>query len=89
MLPQNGPHSNMKPTPMILVDKFLLPVGADDAQRQAIVRQRMRKCRAGISGRVVAVARGETGWVEQSGNKDGVIYFGVIERHFSPSKRRR
>jgi hypothetical protein len=39
---------------MILVDKFLLPADADDAQRQAIVHQRMRKCR-GVSGRVIAV----------------------------------
>ena len=72
---------------MILVDKFLLPADADDAQRQAIVHQRMRKCR-GISGRVIAVARGDAGWMPQTGNKDGVIYFGVIERRFSPSPPR-
>jgi hypothetical protein len=48
----------------------------------------MRKCR-GISGRVIAVARGEAGWMPQTGNKDGVIHFGVIERHFSPSQRHR
>jgi hypothetical protein len=59
---------------VILTEKFLLPPNIDDAQRQAIVRQRMRKCRAGISGRVVAVARGEAGWMPQTGNKDGVIY---------------
>jgi hypothetical protein len=31
---------------MILTEKFLLPADADDAQRQAIVRQWMRKRRA-------------------------------------------
>jgi hypothetical protein len=72
---------------MILVDKFLLPADADDAQRQTIVHQRMRKCR-GISGRVVAVARGEAGWMPQTGSEDGVIYFGVIERQCSPSPPR-
>jgi hypothetical protein len=45
----------------------------------------MRKRRGGINSRVIAVARGETGWVEQSGNTDGTVYFGVIERQCSPS----
>ena len=69
---------------MILIDKFLLPPNIDDAQRQAIVHQRMRKCR-GISGRVIAVARGEAGWMPQTGNTGETVYFGVIERRFSPS----
>jgi hypothetical protein len=69
---------------MILVDKFLLPADADDAQRQAIVHQRMRKCR-GVSGRVIAVLPGEDGWVRQLGNTGEAVYFGVIERRFSPS----
>jgi hypothetical protein len=69
---------------VILTEKFLLPPNIDDAQRQAIVHQRMRKCR-GISGRVIAVFPGEDGWVRQRGNTDEAVYFGVIERRFSPS----
>ena len=85
----NPSHALTKSTPVILTEKFLLPPNIDDAQRQATVRQRMHKRRGGISGRVIAVARGETGWVEQSGNTDGTVYFGVIERHFDPSPRHR
>ena len=70
---------------MILTEKFLLPPNIDDAQRQAIVHKRVRRRRSGISGRVVAVLPGEDGWIRQLGNKDGVIYFGVIERQCSPS----
>jgi len=69
---------------VILTEKFLLPPNINDAQRQAIVHQRMRKCR-GISGRVIAVARGEAGWMPQTGNTGETVYFGVIERRFSPS----
>jgi hypothetical protein len=69
---------------MILVEKFLLPPGIDDAERRALVHKRVRKLR-GISGRIIAVLPGEDGWVRQVGNADGVVYFGVIERHFTPS----
>ena len=68
---------------MILTEKFLLPPNIDDAQRRAIVRKRMRRRRGG-SGRVIAVFPGEDGWVLQAGNANGAVYFGVIERQFSP-----
>jgi len=70
---------------MILTEKFLLPPNLDDAERQAIVDKRVRKCH-GVNGHVVAVLPGESGWVQQLGNKDGAVYFGVVERRFnSPS----
>jgi len=69
---------------MILSEKFLLPANIDDAQRQAIVRKRMRRRRGG-SGRVIAVFPGEDGWVPQAGNGVGTVYFGVIERQCCPS----
>jgi hypothetical protein len=69
---------------MILTEKFLLPADADDTQRQAIVRQRARKLR-GVSGRVIAIFPGEDGWVRQLGNKNGTIFFGVVERRCSSS----
>jgi len=84
----NPPHALAKSAPMILTEKFLLPPNIDDAQRQAIVHQRMRKCR-GINGRVIAVFPGEDGLVRQLGNTDETTYFGVIEHRFSPSQRRR
>jgi hypothetical protein len=69
---------------MVLVDKFLLPPNIDDAQRSSIVSAWVRK-RRGISGRVIAIAPGEDGWVRQLGNKDGIVYYGVVERQCSPS----
>jgi hypothetical protein len=69
---------------MILTEKFLLPAGADDAQRQAIVHARVRK-RRGINSRIIAVFPGEDGWVRQLGNTNGVVYFGIVERQCSPS----
>jgi len=68
---------------MILVDKFLLPPNIDDAQRSSIVSSWVRK-RRGISGRVIVVSPGEDGWVRQLGNRDRAVYFGVVERRFSP-----
>jgi len=73
---------------MILVERYLLPPGRTEEERLAIVRERVRK-RRGVSGRVIAVFPGEDGWVRRLGNKDGVAYFGVIERHCSPSLPRR
>jgi len=73
---------------MILVERYLLPPGRTEEERLAIVRERVRK-RRGVSGRVIAVFPGEDGWVRRLGNKDGVVYFGVIERHCSPSLPRR
>jgi hypothetical protein len=67
---------------MILTERFLLPAGVDDAERQTLVHKRVRK-RHGV-GRVIAVFPGEDGWVRQLGNTDGVVYFGVIERQFNP-----
>jgi hypothetical protein len=52
-------------TALIFTEKFLLPANTDDAQRQAIVRERIRK-RRGVSGRIIAVFPGEDGWVEPS-----------------------
>ena len=69
---------------MILTEKFLLPPNIDDAERQAIVHKRVRR-RHGVNGRIIAVLPGEDGGVRQVGNKDGTIYFGVIERQCSPS----
>ena len=69
---------------MILTERFLLPPNIDDAQRDAIVRKRMRRRRGGSNGRVVAVFPGEDGWVLQAGNANGAVYFGVIERRFDP-----
>src|SRR5262249_44526527 len=69
---------------MILVERYLLSPGRTEEERLAIVRERVRK-RRGASGRVIAVFPGEDGWVRRLGNKDGVAYFGVIERHCSPS----
>ena len=69
---------------MILTERFLLPPNIDDAQRHAIVRKRMRRRRGGSNGRVIAVFPGEDGWVPQAGNANGAVYFGVIERQFSP-----
>lgn len=72
---------------MILTERFLLPPNIDDTQRQAIVHKRVRK-RRGINGRargrIIAVLPGEDGWVRQVGNANGTVYFGVIERQFSP-----
>ena len=67
---------------MILTEKFLLPPGINDAERQTLVHKRVRK-RHGV-GRIIAVLPGEDGWVRQLGNADGVLYFGVIERQFDP-----
>lgn len=69
---------------MILTEKFLLPPNIDDAQRRAIVSQRVRKRRAS-GGHIIAAFPGEDGWVRQLGNADGVVYFGVIERQCGPS----
>ena len=69
---------------MILVEQYLLPPGRTEEKRLAIVRERVRK-RRGVSGRVIAVFPGEDGWVRQLGNKDGIVYFGVVERQCSPS----
>jgi hypothetical protein len=68
---------------MILTERFLLPPGIDDAQRRAIVHKRLRR-RHGVSGRIIAIVRGEAGWIQQAGNADGTVYFGVIERRFDP-----
>jgi len=68
---------------MILTERFLLPAGIDDAQRQAIVHKRLRR-RHGISGRIIAILPGEDGWVRQIGNANDTVYFGVIERQFDP-----
>ena len=70
---------------MILTERFLLPPNIDDAQRDAIVRKRMRRRRGGSNGRVVAVFPGEDGWVLQAGNANDAVYFGVIERRFDPA----
>lgn len=69
--------------PMILIDRFLLPPNLSDAQRQAIVSKWARK-RRGMNSRIVAVLPGEDGWIHQLGNKDGTVYFGVVERRLSP-----
>ena len=73
---------------MIFTERFLLPCGRAEEERLAIVRERVRK-RRGVSGRVIAVFPGEDDWVRQLGNKDGVVYFGVIEHQCSPSLPRR
>lgn len=73
---------------MIFTKRFLLPCGRTEEERLAIVREWVRK-RRGASGRVIAVFPGKDGWVRRLGNKDGVVYFGVIERHCSPSLPRR
>ena len=73
---------------MILVERYLLPPGRTEEERLAIVREQVRK-RRGANGRVIAVFPGEDGWVRQLSNKDGIVYFGVVERHCSPSLPRR
>lgn len=47
------------------------------------MHKRVRR-RHAISSRIIAIARGEAGWIQQAGNQDETIYFGVIERQFSP-----
>jgi len=69
---------------MILTERFLLPPNIDDAQRRTIVRKRTRRRRGSVNSRIIAILPGEDGWVQQVGNADGVIYFGVIERRFDP-----
>src|SRR5262249_54864350 len=45
-------------TPLTLTERFLLPPNIDEAQRQAIVHKRLRRCHS-VSGRVIAVFPGE------------------------------
>jgi hypothetical protein len=73
---------------MIFTERFLLPCRRTKEERLAIVREWVRK-RRGASGRVIAVFPGEDGWVRQLGNKEGIVYFGVVERQCSPSLPRR
>jgi hypothetical protein len=73
---------------MIFTERFLLPCGRTEEERLAIVREWVRK-RRGASGRVIAIFPGEDGWVRQLGNKEGIVYFGVVERQCSPSLPRR
>ena len=68
---------------MIVIERKLLPPALDAAQRTMAMQEWMRR-RRGENGRVVAVVRGQDGWVEQRGNADGVIHFAVIERRCHP-----
>ena len=73
---------------MILIEKKLLPPALDEAQRIAAMREWMRQ-RRGENGHIVAVVRGQEGWVRQLGNENGVIHFAVIERRCRPSLPRK
>ena len=69
---------------VILIEKKLLPPSLDEAQRTAAMRAWMHQRRGG-NGHVVAVVRGQEGWVRQLGNDDGVVHYAVIERRCRPA----
>ena len=69
---------------MLFVERYLLPPGRTDAERAILMRNWQRK-RRGIRGHVVAVSPGEPGWVRQTGNQEGVLYFAVVERRGAAS----
>src|SRR5262249_60842697 len=69
---------------VILIEKKLLPPSLDETQRIAAMRAWMHQ-RRGENGHVVAVVRGQEGWVRQLGNDDGVVHYAVIERRCRPA----
>src|SRR5262249_58869471 len=69
---------------VILIEKKLLPPSLDEAQRIAAMRAQMHQ-RRGENGHVVAVVRGQEGWVQQLGNEDGLVHYAVIERRCRPA----